>query len=270
MRQGIAAPHSEAKGFEAPDAEVGGPNRATYWVTSSPTGMWTQLPKVTPNQITAARKIKRYFSGSLSSKISGHPPFPGKEIHLLRAQIARIDASTGIAPAGHFTASDDDAFVVKAVADAEVPSNEAAALADVGAWVHRSSEITTSGRCKKEVKLDEEGNPVEDADAPEEIPPLREVSSDKEGAWVAKTCGGGGAHSLAVLKSQLWPGAVAVGYGKRFTNVYVGYGVKTESKSYTPQAPPAIGGEFEDPDLVEQKDVLQDPDAGKEEGNAEE
>jgi radial spoke head protein 4A len=52
--------------------------------------------------ITAARKITKFFTGDLEADVVSYPPFPGKEKHLLRAQIARIAASTIVSPKGFY------------------------------------------------------------------------------------------------------------------------------------------------------------------------
>ena len=41
-------------------------------------------------------------------QVDSYPPFPGNEGNLLRAQIARISASTQISPAGYFIFDDED------------------------------------------------------------------------------------------------------------------------------------------------------------------
>lgn len=61
---------------------------------------WVRLPPVTPAQIQQARLIKRYFTGNLNTSIS--EIFEGTEINYLRAQIARISASTIISPRGYY------------------------------------------------------------------------------------------------------------------------------------------------------------------------
>lgn len=38
----------------------------------------------------------------------GYPPFPGREEHLLRAQIARISATTQISPANYYTCEEEE------------------------------------------------------------------------------------------------------------------------------------------------------------------
>ena len=70
---------------------------------------WVKLPHVTPAQIGAAREIRKLFTGNLSTPILTYPPFPdnkgkfpGKEENYLRAQIARISATTQVSPAGYY------------------------------------------------------------------------------------------------------------------------------------------------------------------------
>ena len=41
-------------------------------------------------------------------QVSSFPPFPGNEANYLRAQIARISATTQISPAGYFTFDEED------------------------------------------------------------------------------------------------------------------------------------------------------------------
>ena len=46
----------------------------------------------------AARSIKHILSGDLNAAVNSYPVFPGRERHLLRAQIARITHSCQVAP----------------------------------------------------------------------------------------------------------------------------------------------------------------------------
>lgn len=64
--------------------------------------LWHALPDVTPEQIHAARRIRRYFTGILDAPVIAHPKFPGTEREFLRAQIARISAATSLIPATIF------------------------------------------------------------------------------------------------------------------------------------------------------------------------
>lgn len=84
-------------------AETTGTNRYVYYVTTSRNfpafaNEWVKLPNVQPEHIQQARMIKKLFTGNLNAPVTSHPPFPGDEKVLLRAQIARITASTKLAP----------------------------------------------------------------------------------------------------------------------------------------------------------------------------
>ena len=67
---------------------------------------WITLPNVTPAQIIQARLIKHFFTGDLNKEIISYPTYPGTEKNYLRAQIARISASTHVSPAGKFRFSE--------------------------------------------------------------------------------------------------------------------------------------------------------------------
>ena len=69
-------------------------------------GPWTKLPIVTPAQIAQARRIKVFFTGDLTREIKVYPAYPGTEKNYLRAQIARISATTHVSPSGRFKFAD--------------------------------------------------------------------------------------------------------------------------------------------------------------------
>jgi hypothetical protein len=100
----------------------------------------SRLPDVRPEQIVSARYLKRFLTGKLTSKVSTYPPFPWNEAVFLRAQIARISASTVLSPAGWY-AQEEDENGNSAVAKAE--EIEALSLPDgdpeewLSNWVHR-------------------------------------------------------------------------------------------------------------------------------------
>ena len=71
-------------------------------------GVWEKLPHVTPAQIATSRSIHKFFTGDLDMPIVTYPLFPGTERNYLRAQIARITASTHISPANYYTAGEED------------------------------------------------------------------------------------------------------------------------------------------------------------------
>lgn len=102
------AQKKKKKESEIPAEKNMGTNQYCYWVCTVAGGEWIALPDVTPEQIQAARKIKRYFTGDLSASVPSHPAFPGTEKEYLRAQIARIAHSTAIAPRGHFKLAEEE------------------------------------------------------------------------------------------------------------------------------------------------------------------
>lgn len=68
-----------------------------------------------------------------------------------------------------------------------------------------------------------------------------------ETSWISKVVGdpqqytkgeGQVSYAVNVLKSIRWPGAITVSKGGKFTNVYVGYGVKRVDSSFNPTTPP--------------------------------
>ena len=48
---------------------------------------------------------------------------------------------------------------------------------------------------------------------------------------------------VAGMRSNLWPGAAAVASGPAFTNVYVGWGIKTAP--FLPLPPPPVAQEYD-------------------------
>ncbi|WAR30501.1 RSH4A-like protein [Mya arenaria] len=115
---------------------------------------WIRLPHVTPVQIQVARKIRKYVTGDLDAQVVSNPPFPGTERNFLRAQIARITASTQVSPLGYYRFDDEgeeeeehaeEAGGGRAniIEDLEFEGISVKDLADGGlqAWVHHSPGI---------------------------------------------------------------------------------------------------------------------------------
>ena len=269
---------SDAYEPEDPSAEEGadGLNKLTYWAMKDDGAyLWTQLPPVTRQQILIARKLKRFVSSDLESQVASHPPFPGTQKSFLRAQIARITSATLLSPAGFFDVSDDG----EVTPSEEVEPKSADELADLGNWVHLSKEINAIyGRTNAMPPREGEDGEEQPWEGEEFVPQLRSLSEDHAGIWrvfkapdnLNPTVG-----EVAVVKSLLWPGAVSVGLGKRFLNIYVGNGIKYSSESYQPSPPKdleipfgiSIGETSEEgaepslqfTNLQEQPDVLEDP-----------
>mmetsp|Transcript_25073 Transcript_25073/g.78032 ORF Transcript_25073/g.78032 Transcript_25073/m.78032 type:complete len:143 (-) Transcript_25073:51-479(-) len=98
-----------------------------------------------------------------------------------------------------------------------------------------------------QAKIQEERN----ADKPRDM--IRGLVGD-ELEWTVKQTGdptvyGDPAHSTAVtcVRSLTWPGAVCVARGKRFVNLYVGYGLPAREPEFFPPEPPDVQDEPEDP-----------------------
>uniref|UniRef100_A0A7S1CKG8 Uncharacterized protein n=1 Tax=Bicosoecida sp. CB-2014 TaxID=1486930 RepID=A0A7S1CKG8_9STRA len=257
-----------------------GANRFAYWACSFAGGAWTRLPNVTPAQVRAAGAIRRFFSGDLDASVGGHPPFPGKEKEFLRATIARITAATVISPAGVFAASEDEDKPYDIVPNEE--EFEIPALNEAGSWVHHLLPLNKLGRTTPNPpKVDEEGEPIEDPDAPEP-PAVLGTIEEEEGQWSirglpASGMAEGAEPGLVAVRNLAWPGAVTVGFGKRFANVYVGYGAPYSAAVFAPSVPGDVAAEYnindEEKPFTTQVEVTVDPDAGApagEEGEGEE
>lgn len=181
--------------------------------------------------------IKHVFTGNLNANIDSCPPFPGKERHLLRAQLARIVHATSIIPKG-LQEIDPDSNEIKFSAEFAMPgTNE---LQSMETWTRAHPILLKAGRCTHAVpahigeeekeeymaKLEENDKTVErfstglNEDVP--IPGL-------ETAWISKIVGdtqsykgapgkeGDITYAVNVIKSLRWPGALTVCKGGKFT-----------------------------------------------------
>lgn len=246
-----------------------GSNKYVFFVCNRPGDEWVRLPEVTPTQIGLARKIRKMFTGELTTKICSYPPFPGDESNYLRAQIARISAGTHISPLGYYQfdeedegEEEDEEGKTDFIENPEFEGIPVRDLADpsLANWVHHVLHILPQGRTswyntnqKTEDAEEEEEEEVEVQDEAEpEIGPslLTSISEDVEvdnmPAWTARISSNiiHPNHSLAVLKSNLWCGATTFCNGKRFENIYIGWGQKYIADNYSPPAPPKFEQEF--------------------------
>ena len=85
-----------------------GVNACVWWVTDNILSDWVQLPECQAQHIVAARMIQHVMTGNLDGTIVSNPPFPGKERHLLRAQLARLTHATELCPKGAFEWDDEE------------------------------------------------------------------------------------------------------------------------------------------------------------------
>lgn len=256
-----------------------GCNKKTYFVCNDPGKPWIKLPSVTPMQIQIGRQIKKFFTGRLDAPVISFPPFPGNEANYLRAQIARVSAATHISPLNFYTFDEDeetesddggrDNFMKNEEFEG-VPVRE---LVDpsLANWVHHVQHILPQGRTKwwnpnqkgdDSFEDEDEEEEREDPDEPQpEIPlplltPLSEdVDVDGVPPWTAKLSSTlVPQHAVAIMRSNLWPGAYAFASDRKFENVYIGLGHKYSAENYSPPPPPAIKEEFMPGDDITEKD----------------
>jgi len=256
-----------------------GPNKYAYWVSQSIEACeWIKLPNVTMSQIVTARLTKKLLTGSLDAPVAAYPPFDGVEKNLLRAQIARISAATSISPDGYFALSEDEPPVANP-AEPEV-INEAFPkssheLKDPEAWKHHEIGLNVQGRVQPMPEvLDDAGEPIVPEEEVSSFHPLQGIESEH---WTFRNSPGGagmGSNSMILARSLRWPGAVALAYGRKFINIYIGNGVVNDSTkrsserpgqmtydAYMPRMPKDIDSEWSSDTVVllEEADTLEDP-----------
>jgi len=264
-----------------------GANKKTYFVCNDPGKPWIKLPHVTPAQIVAARKIKKFFTGRLDAPVISYPPFIGNEANYLRAQIARISAGTHISPLGFYQFDEEeeeeeegegrDNFVENLDFEG-LPMREMCDPA-LASWVHHVLHILPQGRCfwwnpvqKNEEDFEDEDEEEEreepDEPEPEQGPPLlTPLSEDAEienmAPWTPKLSSNLiPQYAVAVMRSNLWPGAHAFAVAKKFENVYIGWGHKYSADNYSPPPAPAIQEEFPSgPEITEHEDPTPEQEA---------
>ncbi|XP_032650149.1 radial spoke head protein 6 homolog A-like [Chelonoidis abingdonii] len=258
-----------------------GTNKFIYFVCNEPGKPWVKLPPVTPAQIVAARKIKKFFTGRLDAPIVSYPPFPGNEANYLRAQIARISAGTQISPLGFYQFGEEEGDEEEeggAGRDTyeENPDFEAISVMELvdslSNWVHHVQNILMQGRCswinpsQKSEEEEEEGEEEEKAEEPDEPQPevgpplLTPLSEDAEiqniPPWTSQLSTNlVPQYAIAVLQSNLWPGAYSYAIGKKFDNIYLGWGHKYSPDNYSPSMPPPVQTEYPSgPEITEMND----------------
>ncbi|XP_028628441.1 radial spoke head protein 4 homolog A [Grammomys surdaster] len=256
-----------------------GANKYVYFVCNVPGRPWVRLPSVTPAQIVTARKIKKFFTGRLDAAVISYPPFPGNESNYLRAQIARISAGTHVSPLGFYQFGEEEVEEeeVEGGRDSyeENPDFEGIQVIDLveslSNWVHHVQYILPQGRCNwfNPTQKDEEEEEEEDEEKGEEPdyieqevgpPLLTPISEDLEvqniPSWTTRLSSNLiPQYAIAVLRSNLWPGAYAFSNGKKFENFYIGWGHKYSVENYTPPGPPPVFQEYPSgPEITEMDD----------------
>ncbi|XP_070156847.1 radial spoke head protein 6 homolog A [Polyergus mexicanus] len=279
---------------EVPAERIGsGLNKKVYFVCNAP-GLdeWIELPAVTPQQIVIARQIVRYCTGNLETPIHSFPPFSGVEKNYLRAQIARISATTHISPIGFFTLGGEgeeeeiEEEKGEAYIEGELSENmryEPLSIKDLvdptmSNWCHHSPYILEQGRIiwwnpeKEEDIVDEELEEEDGAEKDEvetigkEIgPPLltplsEDATVDSTIPWTARQSSYLQPDiAIALVRSNVWPGAFAFAVGRRFANVYIGWGHKYNAYNYSPPNMPPIEDQYKiGPEIMEIRDPTVD------------
>lgn len=241
-----------------------GGNLYSYWALSSKSGSeWEMLPNVRPSWITTSRSIRKYMTGDLDAPVLGFVTFEGRERDYLRSVIARISASCTLAPAGSLVLGEEDGAINKND-EFEFPTTEE--LKAQAAWIHAREHLLQNGLTKypevdpeadeqraKEIEQQKENDPA--------VAALRGISEDvptEEGAsagWHISQVGDPSSYNfdslqksyaVTVLRSTRWPGAATVSQGKRYCNVYVGYGLRDSGSCFLPQFPGDIQEEPKD------------------------
>ncbi|XP_069711674.1 radial spoke head protein 4 homolog A-like [Phaenicophaeus curvirostris] len=256
-----------------------GANKYVYFVCNEPGKPWVKLPPVTPAQIVCARKIKKFFTGRLDAPIVSFPPFPGNEANYLRAQIARISAGTHVSPIGFYQFAEEEDEEEEGGKDTYEenpdfqPLSAAEMVDSLSTWVHHAQSILPQGRCvwfnpsqkseEEEEEDDEEEEKSAEADEPQQEvgpPLLTPLSEDEEieniPAWTAQLSTDLiPEHAVAILQSNRWPGAYAFASGKKFENIYFGWGHKYSLENHSPELPPPVQAEYPSgPEITETSD----------------
>lgn len=132
----------------------------------------------------------------MNASVDSIPPFPGKERHYLRAQLARIQHNTEIVPKGLFEI-DEETQEQKYAEEFNVPGTEE--LRSLEVWSHCNQVILKVGRCTHkepagmaDEEKEEYMNKLAEEDKTEER--FKAISEDSkvqgaDAAWLSKVSG---------------------------------------------------------------------------------
>merc|ERR1712141_376511 len=171
---------------QIPKEEAGsGCNAKVYFVCNEPGQSWNRLPSVTPQQLSLARLLRKLMTGRLDAEIVCYPPFHGNEASYLRAQIARISATTHVSPQGYYVFEENEDDDEEGIGPDHFEINmefEGLPLGELtdpslSFWVHHTPYILPQGRCswfnpsQPEEDEDEEDDEDEEREEPDEPEP---------------------------------------------------------------------------------------------------
>lgn len=206
-----------------------------------------------------ARLVKYAFTGDLNAELNSCPPFPGKERHYLRAQLARIEHSTELCPNGTYVADEEDPDGKLFKLNPDPVESGTDALKDFANWTHASSMILSNGRTSFLPVPEDPEDPEKSAaivagQEAEQVAMYRAVAEEEgfDQFWTSRVCGdvqvykgkGEGAadssYAVNVIRSLRWPGAVTVAKGGSYCCIYIGDGMKKGDSSFNPIEPPEV------------------------------
>uniref|UniRef100_A0A8C6RNP2 Radial spoke head 6 homolog A (Chlamydomonas) n=1 Tax=Nannospalax galili TaxID=1026970 RepID=A0A8C6RNP2_NANGA len=110
---------------------------------------------------------------------------------------------------------------------------------------------------EEEEKADEGLEEVEQEVGPPLLTPLSEDAEIMHlSPWTTHlSCSLSPQYSVAVVRSNLWPGAYAYAIGKKFENLYIGWGHKYSPENFNPPLPALIQQEYTSgPEIMEMSD----------------
>ncbi|KAJ1343554.1 hypothetical protein BSLG_001823 [Batrachochytrium salamandrivorans] len=240
-------PKTKAKSVKPLTKETrSGVNRYVYYTSHFAGGPWTRLPDAVPEHLQCARKIHKYFTGNLTTKIVCHPAFLGTEAHYLRAQIARISSATVLSPNGYYIVDTDEAESEENTQAASIIINpdfegfDNEQLLNLSNWVHHVQIMQND----TDDADDEDESNAADPEIGQAL--LSAITEDEDHgdipSWFSRVCSHLSSTKFApiMLRSTRWPGAVVVAYNDKFANIYVGDGLKDLGSPLQRYLPPKL------------------------------
>ena len=184
---------------------------------------------------------------------------------------------------------DEETQAMKFAEDFAMPSFSE--LQSTETWVNVHPSILKVGRCthtEAPEHLDEEEkqaylDKLADEDKADEV--FRGINEHAplgtDPAWSSRVVGdttsynqlppkeGTVSYAVNVVKSLRWPGAITVSKGGKFTNIYIGYGMKRGDAIFNPTEPPEIQKDPEETGQAKEPQPKAPEDKPKEDGEEE-
>ena len=269
-----------------------GINQQSFWVTNDLMETWVELPVIGPQHQLITKKTRASLTGDLNANVNVYPPFPGKEKHYLKAQLARITFGSKQVPGGIYEVDGDNPTQIKTSEEINFPAKDV--FYDIGGWVHHMPAILEyNGRVSHFIPkgLDEDAanQKKEDLDAVETpVDRLRPLSDEKfdeaiGSNYLARVYGdktsfnvtdpsegeGPLTNSIFVITSQLWPGwyIFASSRHSRWSSQYLGSGAKA-GQVKIPNQPSDVKPDPDDLNEMPEPNHKEDPkpEPGEEDG----